>query len=142
MCHISNRPDDNRNKTPKVLSPAPKSVTVMIQRRSHRSTTTPANGENNTRGSTANNPTSANWVVEPVCWNTHTPNAKLVRPEPMSDTLWPSQRMTKVVIPPANSLFGEAVAGTGIVIHPINLLECCNALQHFIVERRLGFKGM
>jgi hypothetical protein len=44
---------------------------------------------------------SANWVTELVRSKIQTPSAKLVRPDPMTETHCPSQTIENVVIPRA-----------------------------------------
>ncbi len=40
---------------------------------------------------------SVYWVTECVCWSTQMPSAKLVRPEPISETSWPIQMVPNVL---------------------------------------------
>lgn len=51
-----------------------------------------------TLGSAPKTAINANWLADPVRWNTHTPSAKLVRPVPRAETSWPNQIV-------ANTLF-------------------------------------
>jgi len=56
-------------------------------------------GEKMTYGSTAKRTMKANKVGEPVLSKTHTLRAKLVRPELIRETTWPSQVTVKACIP-------------------------------------------
>ena len=70
----------------------------MHHRRFHRSTKAPATGEIRILGSIADSKIRENRVTEPVRWYTHTPNAKLVRPDPMRDISCPNQTIRKTRI--------------------------------------------
>src|SRR5436853_6723723 len=78
---------------------APASLTTSAQRRSQRSTSAPAIGENAMNGSIAKNEISVSCVADPVRWNTHTPSAKPVSPEPRNETNCPDQIRRNARIP-------------------------------------------
>jgi len=80
------------------LGRPPANDRIIHQRRFQRSTIAPAIGEIRILGSRENSKISENWVTEPVRWYTHTPRAKLVRPDPMKDTSCPNQTIRKTRI--------------------------------------------
>ena len=98
-----------------VQRPAPESLKIIAHRLSQRSTSAPARGEMTTPGSTIKSEISANFVTEPVRSYVQTPSAKLVRPEPISDTSCPTQirmntRNPPVTVSPITSCSLNAVA--------------------------------
>src|SRR5574337_2060992 len=90
-----------------VLRAAPASLRIMVQRRSQRSTSTPASGDSRRVGKTLNRKTKANCVTEAVRWYTHRPRANSLKPEPTIETNCPIQITVKARIPDGG--FGEVI---------------------------------
>jgi hypothetical protein len=68
--------------------------------RSQRSASAPAKGESTMLGILVDSATSANCVTEPVRWNTNTPSANPLRPDPSAETSCPNHRTRKFLMPP------------------------------------------
>src|SRR5690606_24270301 len=90
-CHTWMPPDQNRyashNETPAIAL----SATIIVTRRFHRSTYTPAIGPSTICGSMANRVAVANTVAEPVSAVSHQIRANIAMRLPVSDSACPVQ---------------------------------------------------
>src|SRR6185295_6963584 len=86
------------------MTAGPRSVQNITLRRSQRSTRAPANGAMTMAGRLALRMIRVYWVTEPERSSAQMPRAKLVSPEPSSETSWPIQMVLKVFMPCAGWL--------------------------------------
>jgi hypothetical protein len=98
MCQTASAPARKRRKRASEESAEPRLQRISTVRRSLRSTIAPAKGATSIPA-LVKTIVKVNWVTEWLFSSTQIPMAKLVSPEPSSETSCPSQRVVKDFMP-------------------------------------------